>query len=532
MTTLKRRPSAAMVPLFSRLSIMVLLIGVILGTGAGVAYWKINSGSPSFSSSNDIKIVSPPGSTVTSSSTLTNLGQYYTAEVNSLSFYQYLIDGLNKQAPERSYTLSTLSQKLNISYFAQAITFQVTTGTANETEFLITNVPKYFESYLIAEENKNRQQDQQNIQKSINAVQAELLKAEQDQRTLQSKQAASDVQNNPTYMTLTARLKALEVELDNQASQLSASIVTGDNVTKQLKYQNILQQIKEVNAASASITAELQALEQKKDQMGQYEANITLDSMISGLQVEIDKLMNGYTTGSGNTLTPVTGLAQLIAEGNTLGTEYSSAMDKINKTSTAIAEAKMKKALLTQNSATGNFTDADALKYQLAQIQLNALNQQLTSLTNSLGQLSLESVTVEGQQDIPSAFTRLSTALVQARNEKTALENQGIDTLLAQEMQSQFASSKVDSLTRELATLNNDLSSSLSSTATSGIMDWLVVGKPSSALVRETSMKLSTILVISIFLGICIAWLILNFRWLSKSLSKSFKSEEEDGTKA
>jgi uncharacterized membrane protein YciS (DUF1049 family) len=45
-------------------------------------------------------------------------------------------------------------------------------------------------------------------------------------------------------------------------------------------------------------------------------------------------------------------------------------------------------------------------------------------------------------------------------------------------------------------------------------------------------MKLSTALIMGVILGIVVAWVILNFKWLTRSISKSFKSEEEDGNQA
>jgi hypothetical protein len=243
--------------------------------------------------------------------------------------------------------------------------------------------------------------------------------------------------------------------------------------------------------------------------------------------------MTGYTLVSGATQTQVPGLAEMISQGITSGPEYTLALQRIKAASVAMAEAQKKKALLVpRTSATGNFTDTDAMNYQLAQIKINALNQQMASLTVKLGQLTSDSAIDESQPGTLSAFERLSAALVQARKDKAALESQGTDNFSRNELQYQFAKYKVDGLTNELATLNSKLSSSLSNSSdTSSIMDWLIVGKP-SAPVLETSMKLSTTLVIGIFLGVCIAWLILNFKWLTKSIFKSFKAEEEDGTQA
>ena len=532
----KRKPVTTMVPLFSGLSIIALLIGVVMGAVAGFGYWKISNSSPLVSSDTTIKVIAPPGESLVAARDLDIKGQYITAQANSLAFFEYLAKELNKQTSENSYTISELSQMVSFSYFAQAVNIKVTTTSSHETEFLANSIPGYLEDYVLTEETNSHQQEQQNISKAMETIKTELLKAEQNLRILRSQIVDTDVENTLTYVALSAKIRALEVELNNQATQLSTGITQNYNsqnsTTQQQEYENTLQQLKTVNASSANVTKELQVLEQKRGGTGQDEESIKLDSMIIALQAEINKLMMGYTITSGTIQTQVSGLAEMIVRGNTTGPEYTLALQRIEAASVAMAEAQKQKALLVSQTSAGNLSESEYFEYQIAQIKINALNQQRTSLIEKLGQLTLQRNINENQQSIQVTFEKTSAALVEARKEMADLESQGSDTSSSEELEIKFAQLKIDGLNQELVMLNTNLSSLIAdSISTSSITNYLSVGKPSTP-IYETSIKLSTGLIIGVILGIVIAWMILNFKWLTRSISKSFKSEEEDGTQA
>ncbi len=529
--TKERQPMVAMVPLFSLPSIIRLAIGFIVGAMLAFGYWVV---SPALASSGTeaesggvaefIGLTSPngpwaskvniqivnPGSSYRSLGELGGRADYYAAKANSLPFLEFLSQGLAKQAPEYSYTIDELDQMVTIrsdrSSEPPVVKISVTASNIEETLFLVSLIPEVFQKYLNAEENKMQQGERQRILSEIENVKMALLETEKEISTLNPQGADKDVNNDPTYIALNAKIEALEVELNRQAAELA---VTEENNMQPQEYEKTLQEMEVVTSAALSeAKEELYTLMQERadNDIRNHPDYIALNARIVSLDLELDRRM--------------TELAVLVAEG-AAGNDYSysysytNTISAVERTSTALAEARKELAVLEAQIDFDNL--AQDLEYQLAEGKVVNLSKELSTLGLKL---TSSSTWGQGFRDDQAAFERTSTALAKARREVASLKGQAGFGLSAEDLDYQIAKTKVGNLNKELAGLNVRLSSSLAKTVDeSATIDYLAVENPSMPLpVLPERMRMRNALLMGAILGTGLAWAVLNFRWLAKGM--------------
>jgi len=535
-----RKPVARMVPLFSWRTIIAVAIGFIVGAGLGLVFWII---SPSLTSSSGqaepdgfqqtmgrnsgswqsevtIQVVNP-GSEVMSLNAMANRAQYYAAKANSMPFLEFLRQELAEQSPEYSYTVDELDGMVNIAHEAYkeppAIEVSAIAPTAEEAVFFTSHIPGVFKKYLVVEELNKRQWEYENTLTAIENVKAAILQAE-NERISPSRESANRISNNPDYVALNAQVEALESELRRLAGELSTSIVSGDNAEandrRQQEYEEILQKAQEKSLDRSKAMQKLRDMENKwsiENDIQNTQSHIELKSKIKALELQLDIKM--------------TEIAVLIGQGES-DAAIETVQEDIERLGSAIVVNREELANIESQWSGEGLTEN--LNYQLAQADIANLDIEIYALRERLVSLVNESALEEYEQDIQASFKKTSAALAEARNELANLENQWIGESLAENLDYQIAQTRVDNLNRELELLNDRLSSILVSNGdASEEIDFLAVGNPSMP-APVFPMRLRTALMLGIVVGVGGAWVVLNFRWLTKIGASSPEDEEDE----
>ncbi len=538
-----------MAPLFSWRTIIAVAIGFIVGIGLAFVYWAI---SPSLSSSDQttdaeqgigglagfigtpqhegpyessvsIQLVNP-GSSYTTLRELQQKGEYYTAKANSLPSLKFIAQEIAEEAPEYSHTADELSQMLSIKYNwnseVPSIELIITGNSDQEALFLAEFVPEAFKKYLIVEAGEAQKQEYDNILNEINTVKATLLEEEEELSTLLPEGNAGKISNDPIYIALNAKIEALEAELEQQAQELSILIASGDiseysNILEK-EYQETLEEMRVVNAALSEARHKLEILETQK--AGEYTTSsysdiITLNAKIKALELEIDRLMTGDDS--------TTGLADMIARDITTSSAYKDTIDKIDKASKALAEARKELAILESQAGTNSLEED--LDYQVARAEVDTLSMELTVLQERLSGLTRELVKGNSQPDIQAAFERTSTALSEAKKELAILESQFGSAGIVENLDYQILQSKIVNLNSRLSGLTEELSYLLEDNdVATEATDFIVVGNPSLPVpILPERVRARNALMVGAIVGIGGAWAIVNWRWIRQRLTSS-----------
>lgn len=529
-----------MVPLLSRRSLAILGIGLLVGILLGFGYWVI---SPAFSSGQDtdeqdatdaglagflglessgpytssVNIqVANPGTDYTSLAVLQQIAEYYAAQYNSLPFFQFLLQELDKQPIDYTYTSEDLDDIITVAYDITtglpAIKLTIEAETEEEVLYLIETVPQTFEKYLEEEQKANIQQTYDNTLQEIEDVKAALYDAQQELAELQSQ----EVYNNPSYISLSARVDALEQELNDQITSLSLEYL--DDSDLQEEYEQTLADIEKVAADLAEAQAELDALTGNgtNTDSNDYAQQLILEATINALETELNNLISGTETQ--------VGLTQMILDGIDSGIEYENLMLEIETAAAALAEAQAELDTLTNQNEESTNTSVEV---QLAQLKVDTLTAEMTSLQENLA--SLYTQIIDSGNGSQLDFDRISIALAEARQELETLEEQlGFDRLAA-DTELAIAQEQVTNLNTRLTELTDQLTSLIGSTDTTLETGYLVTGNPSvpAAVMPQRSRARNTLLTGAI-VGIVIAWVILNFRWLVALVSPSTRPKTEE----
>jgi chromosome segregation ATPase len=245
---------------------------------------------------------------------------------------------------------------------------------------------------------------------------------------------------------------------------------------------------------------------------------LILESKIAGLQNQLNVLIAGDAT--------TTGLSQLIASGITAGATYDNLMNKIEIVAEELAEAQLEYDQLT---ATQNLADM-SIEYQVTMIKIETYTAELNALQEKLAALYTQMINMENGQSSHSDLDRISAALSEIKQELESLEIQlGYDRVYA-EAEINNAQDRVNTLSTRLNDLNGELAVLISDIENAESLEtgYLVAGNPSNpiSVLPERAQARNT-LIMGAILGVVVAWLILNFRWIIHSLSK--RSSTEDG---
>jgi hypothetical protein len=552
----KPNGDASMVPLFSWRTLTVVVIGLILGLLLGLVFWII---SPSLGLSSEtttetdedgsgflgflgmepegpfeskvrIQVVSP-GSEYIPLRNLQQMGEYYGAKAGSLPFLEFLNKELPHQMPGYTYDVDTLGQMITsmYDYNSELPLIKITVVADKEAEAgsLAELIPQNFRDYLTTEEQEMRQKEYDTTLIEIDNVKAALYDAQKEVNALQ---ADGTLMTNPSYISVKAKVDALQQLLDAQVIALANPVIEDRDISTE--YDDTLEQISMVSSELEKANRELEALLPPESETDTSDATvIKLTAEINGLQGELNKVMTGYIQIIGTTQTRIVGLAEMIAEGDTTGPAYTANMEKVETISQAMADAQKQLDEIQVESTQPTMS----LTYQLAKIKTDTLNTQLSLLLEKAGQLYQEIIAEKsnGQTDYQAAFEKTSVALAEAKRELEDLEKElGYDRLAA-DLEYKIAEDKVLNLNVRLEGLTEQLGMLVGQNTESSVTDYLVAGNPTiaSPVLPERGKARNTLLVGAIA-GIVIAWGILNYRWIAKGMPSSHSTTSEgDGEK-
>jgi len=274
-----------MLPLLSRRSVVVLVIGLIVGICGGLLYYFISPSldstelvaqedttptiwgdyKGSYESTVQVQIVYP-GSSYMSLTDLWRTAEYYAAKANTFPFLDFLAQELEQKAPQYSHTTEELDLMISVRYDsnAEVPVIEITTigTTMEETLYLTAFVPIVFKNFLNSEEDKLRLQEYDLLVEDIDNVKQSLLGAEQELAEFTLAGTTSDIENDATYIALTATTTALETELNRQAGQLATLIATG---APSAAYWDAITAVEKASAALAEAKSELAILRAQRD---------------------------------------------------------------------------------------------------------------------------------------------------------------------------------------------------------------------------------------------------------------------------
>lgn len=532
----------AMVPLFSWRSILVLSTGLIVGLLLAFAYWLISplfitqedpenqvyadnveimnrlgidTGGP-YQSTVNVQIVNPE-SNYMSAAALQQFGEYYTAKGNSLQFFEFLSQELEKYQLSTAYTIDDISKMVLVEYdyLSELPVIKVTTvaPTKEEATFFAAFIPQTFLDYLIFEEENEQEKQYNDTLEEIEVIKEALYEAHQKLVALDS----PDILDNPDYISLTAKVDALQQELNTQLDLLALEYYGETEL--QEAYSSILLEIEVVVTELAEAEQDLQNASQQGMGTNSYNPDIlVLEAKIRGLENQLDILVSGTTI--------TTGLTELIINGITSGPQYNILMAKIDTTSQALAEAMQEYDELI-NSSTEQST-VTSFEYQLAQMKVDILDSELNDLEEQLAVIYTQMIISNNENgNIESAYNYTLEALNEAKDELETLENQlGYDHLY-RDIEYEITQDIISRLNRRVGTLNEELGSLVADNTESLDTRYLVMGNPSTPtpLLQQRD-RARDILIMGGILGVVVAWILLNFRWLWRSLS--YKSSSAD----
>jgi hypothetical protein len=536
---INKKPNTAVSikPLFTWRAVSILGLGLIAGILIALAWWLFspsitgasNTGSNNqsqttgllgligmvpdgpYQSTVNIQVVNP-GSDYTPLSTLQQRAEYYSAKTLSLPFFEYLSQELSKQIPGFSANTDKLGQMITSSYSSRTelpiIRVTVTAPTVEQAVALAELVPQDFNSYLVSEEKDKTNKDYNATLSAIDTVKSALYQAQQDLNTLKQNNISD---TNPSLIILKAKVDALQQALNTQVTQISVQNV-GDI---QVEYNNTLEQINLVNGKINEAKQQIATLQNgnSANNTSDDSTRLLLDSKIRALQTQLDR----YT-------------ASIVSMNDTLSIAYIDTSNAVNMTAQALSDAR-KELTKLQTQSTQNQTTLNP-DYQIAQIKLDTLNTQQTTLNKKLSQLYQQIINAESvstQTDAQLQFNEVSLALAQAKKDLSALQTQlGYDSL-STDLNLNAAQVKVNNLNARLQTLTQQLGSLVGGNINSLETDYLVAGNPTSAFpVLPQRAKAKSTLMMGAIAGIIIAWGLWNIKWILKQL-KSLGAPKPDG---
>lgn len=549
------KETAAMVPLLNWRTIIVVAIGLIIGISLGFIYWifipslgssdssadtESGSGFGQFLRGNagpwesDVRIqIVNPGSAYVDILDLQDQGEYYAAKANSLPYYEFLSNELNKLSPEYDYTSDILDQMVLTAYEiykeSPSIEVSVTASTSEETLFLVRKIPEIFLNYLSFEEKEKRQREYQNTLKAVESTKEAILKAESELAALSFQEVNRNLLYNPTYIALNNKIISLENKLEEQADELSTIIALGelgDTDNSQQYYQRIQSDINILKANLVEKNGELAEIDQllANNNINSNPDYIELNAKLTGLENEVDRMINGYFSRetSGTESVWIMGLAEMIAN-NITGETYEKLLGSLKNITGEIV--KTRNEITTVETQLKDLNSALEIDRVIIQAEIVSLSDDLDTLLSNLPSTTAE----HDANTVQEAFDRTSIALAEAKKEIALLEsNVESETIRYEDLEYRMAQTKVDNLYTELGILNDSLNSFLVDEADEPEIENLAIGVPEMPTPVTAGSRLRDVLLIAGIIGIGGAWLILNRKWLISSLSPSSKTSKEN----
>lgn len=307
------------------------------------------------------------------------------------AFQRYLIAEENeKRQDEYQYTLKKIeSVKASIVETEEEISALISQGGAsniytNPTYIALSTKIESLELQLniqaaelaaliaagnIGEEGTSQKRYQDTL-KEMGAVQKSILDAEQELSTLALQRAAGDINNNPDYVILYAKVTALELELDMLMAELTNMIARG--ATSSQLYEDTQE---DVERASTALVEARMALIILENQVTFAHLEVAQDYRFAQAKVEtLNKTLNALSERL--ILLSPTGVG---------GDNPLDAQLAFTRTSTALAEARRELIILESQENTKN--SGKGLDYQVARATLATLKNEMGILTEKLSLL-------------------------------------------------------------------------------------------------------------------------------------------------
>lgn len=370
-------------PIFSLRSLLSIFIGLILGTLGGIGYNSLNSGTAELRAGwPPIQIVTSADSTIYQTSVqgriirgsnnsdfIRNMdaeGQYYTAVMNSLPFFQYFINSTSRQYPQYAFTPEKLTDSVAISYVTLAnnpsiINIKISCPDNQEAYFLAQSIPVIFERYLADQQNSLQTEAYQNQLKQIETTRASLIQAGQDLINATTQDKISTIPSSKEYIDLSAKVSSLQDELNARAKQAANLLARGVTPSDSTSSEDI---------SPGVLDARIKELEDALQQREWIAAGFTPANGSSSLSLPDTSVLSQQYDEANSQLYTNTIVAM-----ETISTELSKAKVEMNKYQAQLNQEKI---------AADNANAPKKLAAALAAAQINSLTSQLDSQTRNL----------------------------------------------------------------------------------------------------------------------------------------------------
>lgn len=208
--------------------------------------------------------------------------------------------------------------------------------------------------------------------------------------------------------------------------------------------------------------------------------------------------------------------------------DYEQLMEDIDDIEQTLLEAQETLASYQYTYATSGIGNDST--YISLTAQAIALEEQLGIQAGQLAAIIVTGDQSQAYVDAIIAVERTSTALAEVRSELVILEAQHNIDYTEEDLAYQVAQARVDNLNSELADLSIRATTLLTeSTEEPNTLDYIAVGTPSAPTASiPDRMRQRDAILLGAILGICGAWVVLNFKWLAKGMPSSDTHREEE----
>jgi uncharacterized protein involved in exopolysaccharide biosynthesis len=287
-----------MVPLLSRRSIIVLILGLVLGVAAGFGYTAVGPSTTVYRSTATLGILGGYGSSSTRD--LAADADLYLAKLNSFAFLDFFANQLIKEAPQYSHAALELDEDIipKADYATKAglvssrpkIIITVQSADPDEALFLASFTPGTLEEYL--------RQEQNSVLLEIETVRTDLGLANQQLGNITEQMNAYDLNLKPEYIAAQNKAESLTRQLGVANDNLVSLMQTGN--TSGTKYKDIQTQVNNLSIALAQVNSDLSTMEtQRKADMSLLKQDYDfVDSRVTALTNRLQQLTNSLVGSS------------------------------------------------------------------------------------------------------------------------------------------------------------------------------------------------------------------------------------------
>ncbi len=311
----RHKPTATIVPLLSRRSIVFLSIGLVLGICLGLGYWAISPVQVGFSGEWPlIKVagLTAPRPTVYESRVLVNIvgwwtrgaererletfGEYSEATLNTSLFMTYLSEELAKANVKYQRSPEELDEMVTASYrYAEHyVRVLVTSYDPEESNAVADLIARIFPSYLDEQAGVARSEQYQRLLQKLDKNSVDLVEVDTELAVFTAGQDtdAGDPTLNPDYIVLQTKATALSGRL----SELSLAQMALDLDSDEYLY--ITREMADISLEYVLIRKDIDALNSgsNAEEFKTTPAYITLTAKQSALEYERSNLIRSLTS--------------------------------------------------------------------------------------------------------------------------------------------------------------------------------------------------------------------------------------------